>query len=68
MLEAFVRVSGPLVQAQHRAYVRDTELYWKIHGDRTMTPERAARLVLAHDAGGAPDLGEPPASDEDRLN
>jgi hypothetical protein len=65
VLEAFVRVSGPLVQAQHRAYVRDTELYWKIHGDRTMTPERAARLVLAHDADAPDDV---PARDEDRLN
>jgi hypothetical protein len=68
VLEAFVRVSGPLVQAQHRAYVRDTGAVL----EDPRRPDHDARAGgaagLAHDAGGAPDLGEPPASDEIRLN
>ncbi len=32
VLGAFLAVSEPLVLEQYAAYVRDTELYWRIHG------------------------------------
>lgn len=68
ILTSFVAESGPLVTQQYEAYVKASELYWRIYRDRSMTPERAARLVLQADRNAAGDGGPPEGGEDEPLN
>ncbi len=68
ILATFLAESGPLVKGQHAAYVKATELYWRIHSDPSMTREKAAQVILQADRDADADRVPHESSDEPPVN